>query len=107
MEVIIFEKEAYYKMLAEVANIVKNAVKEAKLEALSKLSPEGDWISTAEAKALLGVKSKTKMQQLRDTDSIKISKHGRIIKYSRSSILEFLNKNSNEKFHLYSTRKRF
>ena len=52
-----------------------------------------EWLSKQEAKQLLGIKGDTKLQELRDNLSIKFSQHGRIIKYSRSSILEFLESN--------------
>lgn len=87
MEIIIFEKDTYWKMQAELMKMFSDSLKEAK-------KPQDDWISTEEAKQLLGVKSKSKMQQLRDENAIKFSKHGRkLIRYSRSSILDYLKKN--------------
>ena len=87
MEVIIFEKETYWKMQAELMKMFQESLKAASRQ------PE-DWISMAEAQSLLGVKSKSKMQDLRDTNAIKFSKHGRkLIRYSRSSILDYLKKN--------------
>jgi hypothetical protein len=87
MEVIVFEKEAYWKMQAELMKMFQETLKAATKQ------PE-DWISTEEAKQLLGVKSKSKMQELRDTNAIKFSKHGtRLIRYSRASILEHLKRN--------------
>lgn len=53
-----------------------------------------EWLSPKEAMSLLGIKGKTKLQNLRDNLAIKFSQHGRIIKYSRSSILDFLEKNT-------------
>jgi len=87
MEVIIFEKESYYKMLREFATIVKEAEKEHK--------EESKWLNTQEAKELLGFRGTTKMQQLRKNGEIEFSQHGRIIKYSRKSVLEFLERNTN------------
>lgn len=87
MEIIVFEKEAYWKMQSELFKMFQNALQEAK-------KPEGDWISTEQAKELLGVKSKSKMQDLRDTGAIQFSKHGRrTIVYSKKSVLEFLKRN--------------
>ena len=100
MEVIIFESEAYYQLQREqTINFIK-ALKEAKLEALREANPVTDWINTTEAKQLLGVRSRSKMQQLRDTGQIVFSRqeNSRIIKYSRKSILEYLNKNKHETF---------
>ena len=56
--------------------------------------PKSDWIAEKEALSLLGVKSKTTLQNLRDSQEFKFSKHGRIIRYSNKSILEFLDRNS-------------
>lgn len=86
MEVIVFESEAYWKMQTELLKKFRDALKDAQQE------PD-EWISKEEAHKLLGVKSKSKMQQLRDHMLIKFSKHGKTIKYSRSSIMEYLKKN--------------
>lgn len=93
MDVIIFEKDTYYQMHSELMSMVKQAIREAKEEALANADPANDWLSTEEAKKLLGVRSKTKMQALRDLDQIKFTQHGRIIKYSKKSILEYLERN--------------
>jgi hypothetical protein len=88
MEIIIFEKSSYWRMQRELMSMFQDALKDANKKS------EDDWISTEEAKALLGVKSKSKMQELRDEDKIKFSKHGKkLIKYSRSSILKYLERN--------------
>ena len=85
MKVIVFEEEAYYQLLEEMKAAIREAAKE--------LTKEKIWLSTEEAKALLGFRSKTKMQQLRDNGEIVFSQHGRSIKYCRKSCLEFLEKN--------------
>jgi hypothetical protein len=88
MEIIVFEKETYWRMQQELMGMFQRALKEATKKS------EDDWISTEEAKVLLGVKSKSKMQELRDLDAIKFSKYGKkLIKYSKSSILKYLEKN--------------
>ncbi|MBS1635412.1 MAG: helix-turn-helix domain-containing protein [Bacteroidetes bacterium] len=87
MEIIVFEKETYWKMQTELMQMFQKALKEANKE-------EDDWIPTEKAKALLGVKSKSKMQELRDNDCIKFSKLGKkTIMYSHKSILDFLKRN--------------
>jgi len=43
----------------------------------------------------LGFKGKSKMQQLRDSGELDFSQHGRIIKYSRKSVMDFLERNTN------------
>ena len=87
MDVIVLSSEAYRMMLAEIRKIVKETVKEVAY-------PKSDWIGEKEAMDLLGVKSKTTLQNLRDSQEFMFSKHGRIIRYSYESILEFLERNS-------------
>lgn len=92
MEIIVFEKETYYKMLAEMKKTVREALKEAKHEpALSK--NEDDWISRKEAEVILQCKV-DKLRQLRDDGEIKTSKHGRKVLYFRPSLYKFLESNS-------------
>ncbi|MDC6465066.1 helix-turn-helix domain-containing protein [bacterium] len=82
MKVIVFEEEAYYKMLREFANMVDGVVKNQE--------KEKEWLDANEAKQLLGIKSTSKLQKLRNNGDILISQHGRIIKYSTKSIKEYL-----------------
>ena len=56
MKVIIFEEEAYHKMLQEIKQIIQEATSPKKEE----------WINEKEAMQLLGIRGKTKLQQLRD-----------------------------------------
>ena len=67
-----------------------------KKETLAQLAMESDWVNTAEAKRLLGVKSKSKMQKLRDFGEITFTKPGKIILYSKKSIIAYLNKHQNK-----------
>jgi uncharacterized NAD(P)/FAD-binding protein YdhS len=87
MDVIVLSSEAYKMMLAEIKKTVRETVKEV-------AHPKSDWIGEKEAMDLLGVKSKTTLQNLRDSQEFKFSRHGRIIRYSNKSILEFLERNS-------------
>ena len=96
MEVIVIGCDAFNKLLAENHKAISKEVKKALEKALAAKS-ENDWISGQDAKQLLGVKSKTKMQQLRDNQKIVFSQHGRTIMYSKKSILDFINKNIVEK----------
>ncbi|CAG5082195.1 helix-turn-helix domain-containing protein [Parvicella tangerina] len=85
MEIIVFEKESFYKMIDELTiRIIENVERRYK---------EDEWIGETEAKKLLGIKSKAKLQQLRDGVKIEFSRFGKIIRYSRSSILQFLERN--------------
>jgi uncharacterized NAD(P)/FAD-binding protein YdhS len=87
MDVIVISSEAYRMLLAEMKKTVRETVHEV-------AHPKSDWIAEKEAMSLLGVKSKTTLQNLRDSQEFKFSKHGRIIRYSYKSILEFLDRNS-------------
>ena len=51
------------------------------------------WVSGNEAKQILGVKSNKKMQSLRDQNLIRFSQHGRIIRYHKPSLYDFLENN--------------
>jgi hypothetical protein len=93
MELIVFEKETYYKMMAAMMGMFKDTLREAKLEYL-KDKAEVDWIDDKEAKELLAIKSKTKMQQLRNSGEVVFTKYGKKIKYSKKSILALLNRNA-------------
>lgn len=85
MKVIVFEEEAYYKLLGELVKMVRDAINEKK--------QEKKWLDANETKLLLGIKSTSKLQQLRRGNQIKFSQHGRIIKYSTESINDFLERN--------------
>jgi hypothetical protein len=52
-----------------------------------------EWVDDVEARSILGYRSKTKLQELRNNREIAFSKHGRKIRYQRSSLLNFLEKN--------------
>ncbi len=86
MKVIVFEDQTYHKLVNEIKQAVK--------EATSEIREEKEWLSTEEAKKMLGFRSKSKMQQLRDHGEIVFSQHGRTIKYSKKSILDFLERNT-------------
>lgn len=89
MKIIVFEEESYWRMQKEMMNLFAETLKRVKMEA----SQEEEWISEVEAKKVLGYRSKRKWQQLRDGDKIKYSKYGKVIKYSKKSLYEFINNN--------------
>lgn len=70
---------------------MKETVKQLNL-LLARFLPE--WVTPEEAKKLLGIKSKTKLQQLRDSGEIVFSIYKRTIMYSRSSINDFLERHA-------------
>lgn len=85
MEIIVFEKESFYKLMDELTSrIIRNG---------ERYFNRDEWIGESEAKTLLGIKSKSKLQQLREEIKIEFSQYGKIIRYSRSSILRFLEQN--------------
>jgi hypothetical protein len=96
MEIIVFEKETYYKMLAEFKATLKDALKEMKSET-AKASSES-WIDAKEAQSILKCKC-DKLRHLRDTEKIKVSIHGRKILYHKPSIYQFLESNINSYYH--------
>lgn len=60
---------------------------------------EDKWVRSVEAMELLGIKSKTTLQKLRDEGKIRFSQpYKKVILYDRESILKFLNANSKETF---------
>ncbi len=82
MRVVIFEEDSFYKLIDELTvRIIQN---------VEKRYSDKEWMNEIEAKELLGIKSKSKLQELRDGLKIEFSQFGKIIRYSRSSILEFL-----------------
>ena len=93
MDVIVFESEAYRKIHQEMMLLVHTTIREAKEEALANMDPSNDWLDTDQAKKLLGIKGKTKLQELRDFDEITYSKAGKVIRYSKKSILAYLDRN--------------
>lgn len=92
MEIIVFEKETYYKMLAEMKKTVKDAVKEAKKEPAPSKDEE-EWIGRKEAEVILKCKV-DKLRQLRDDGNIKTSKHGRKVLYYKPSLISFIEQNA-------------
>jgi hypothetical protein len=55
--------------------------------------PISEWVDDKEAKQILGYRSKTKMQNMRDTKAIVFSKFGRKIKYLRQSLIDYIEGN--------------
>ena len=89
MEVICLETEAFYSLVEEVVKRIKD-----------KENIEKDkWIRTEEVMDLLGIKSKTTLQKLRDEGSIRFSQpQKKIILYDRESVMEYLDKHAKDIF---------
>ena len=92
MEVIVLNSEAFEQLKREFKTYVAQAV--ADVLANKKMHEQSDWIAIDEAMTLINFKSKTSWQKLRNSGSIKFSQFGRKIMYSKSSILQYLNKNT-------------
>jgi hypothetical protein len=89
MEVICLEDDAFFALVEEVVQRIKE-----------KHKLKGDkWISGDEAMEKLRIKSKTTLQKLRDEGKIRFSQpEKKIILYDVDSITEYLDKHANETF---------
>lgn len=89
MEVICLQDEAFYALIEEVVQRIKE----------KQNIQEDKWISGVEAMEKLRIKSKTTLQRLRDEGRIRFSQPDKkIILYDVDSINEYLNKHSKETF---------
>jgi hypothetical protein len=89
MEVICLQDEAFYMLINEVVERIKE----------KNNSKEDKWISGTEAMQKLRIKSKTTLQKLRDEGRIRFSQPDKkIILYDVDSIQEYLSKHSRETF---------
>ena len=89
MEVICLETEAFYTLIEEVVGRLR----------AKENSTEEKWIQSEVVMDLLGIKSKSTMQRLRDEGKIRYSQpHKKIILYDRQSVLEYLDAHAKETF---------
>jgi Helix-turn-helix domain len=89
MQVICLQEDAFYALIEEVVQRLKEAHKVT----------EDKWISPEEAMSKLRIKSKTTLQKLRDEGRIRFSQPDRkIILYDADSINEYLAKHSKDTF---------
>ena len=79
---------------------LKTEIVEAVLEGIKSLhgtlgttQAQPEWVEGEEAMRILGYRSKTKMQELRNSGLIVFSKFGRKLKYSRQSLIDLIEKN--------------
>ncbi len=86
MDVIVIESEAFYKLMEDVVTRLSKPEKER-------------WILEEEAMALLGIKSKTTLWELRSEGKIRFSQpRKKIILYDRESLDQFIEKNARDTF---------
>ncbi len=81
MEVICLHDEAFYELVEQVVERIKEKHK----------LPQEKWISQERAMELLNIKSRTTIQKLRDTGAISYSQpQKKIILYDYDSIMAYL-----------------
>lgn len=89
MDVICLQEEAFYALIDEVVNRLKD----------SHGITQEKWISGDDAMSMLNIKSKTTLQKLRDEGKVRYSQpHKKIILYDRDSIIEYLEINAKDTF---------
>ncbi|MCH8903027.1 MAG: helix-turn-helix domain-containing protein [Bacteroidetes bacterium] len=83
MSVITIESEAFYSLIEEVVERIKEK------EGIS----EDKWISGDEVMKILAISSKTTLQKLRDEGKIRFTQPAKkIILYDRDSVMDYLEK---------------
>lgn len=89
MDVICLQEEAFFKLIETVVDRLDE----------KRGSSEHRWVRSDEAMELLGIKSRTTLQQLRDDGWIRFSQPSKkIIMYDRMSITEYLEQHAKEPF---------
>lgn len=89
MQVICLEEAAFYALVEQVV---------ARLGEKNN-QPLNKWIDDEEAMRLLGIKSKTTLQALRDEGKIRYTQpQKKIILYDRTSVEDYLEKNVRQPF---------
>ncbi len=89
MEVICVETEAFYQLLEEAIKLVKKNQDEEKQK----------WLQNDEVMKLLGIKSKTTLQKLRNEGQVRYSQPmKKIILYDRDSIMDYLERHARDIF---------
>lgn len=100
MDRIIVMDEKYLTELK--SEIVEAVIAALKMNGSSNnAQPASEWVDDVEAKKILGYRSKTKMQELRNSRAIVFSRYGRKIKYLRKSLMDFLEKNKKTNTYNY------
>lgn len=89
MEVICLEEKAFYALVEQVVDRLKQSTDEN----------EDKWLSDDQAMRLLNVKSKTTLQKLRDEGKIRFTQpQKKIILYDRDSIYSYLDNHAHNTF---------
>ena len=89
MEVICLQDEAFYQLIEEVVDRLKEKEK----------ITQDKWVSPDRAMEILNIKSKTTLQKLRDEGSIVFTQpQKKIILYDYDSIMNYLNNHKKDQF---------
>lgn len=89
MEVICLQDEAFYQLIEEVIDRLKE----------KENITQDKWVSPERAMEILNVKSKTTLQKLRDEGSITYTQpQKKIILYDYDSIMKYLNNHTKNSF---------
>ena len=87
MNVITIEEKSFYLLIDKVLEEFEHK--------FGKKEPE--WLQEKEAMQLLGIRSKTTLQKLRDTSAIRYTQpRHKIIMYHRCSLLDYLEEHANK-----------
>ena len=89
MEVICLQDEAFYQLIEEVVDRLKEKEK----------ITQDKWVSPDRAMEILNIKSKTTLQKLRDEGTITFTQpQKKIILYDYDSIMKYLNIHTKKSF---------
>jgi hypothetical protein len=89
MEVICLQEEAFYQLVEDVVERIKE----------KQNITQDKWVSPERAMDILNIKSKTTLQKLRNEGDITFTQpQKKIILYDYDSILKYLNKHSKSSF---------
>lgn len=89
MNVICLEDEAFYTLVEEVVTRIKDKHK----------IKNDKWVSPERAMEILNIKSKTTLQNLRDTGAIVFTQpQKKIILYNYDSLIQYLDNHTNDTF---------
>jgi hypothetical protein len=89
MEVICLQDEAFYQLIEEVVDRLKE----------KENITQDKWVSPERAMEILNIKSKTTLQKLRDEGSVTFTQpQKKIILYDYDSIMKYLNTHTKKSF---------
>jgi hypothetical protein len=89
MEVICLQDEAFYQLVEDVVERLKE----------KKNITQDKWVSPERAMEVLNIKSKTTLQKLRDAGSITFTQpQKKIILYDYDSVMNYLNSHTKKSF---------